>query len=281
MLMKLLKGSHVVLLGCSNGKAKTLQAQDNLDALVKLLSHQYGAKVSVRPSIWLDEKTGDHCSAPQRADYLAQALADSEVDWIMDLTGGDLANQTLAALPEAFFQHLKRDKPVYYMGYSDNSVMLNASLAHDMILPVNFFPLALVLDTASRANFESFLQNKFENHLEAFGGNIRCFLKLAGTSFWPQEIVGRRLYLEASTGSLERIQSLMVQLSQLINLDDLGEICLGQFNELDDRGQRPILVDYLSSMTKTLITQYSELGHRFPLKPFIYHVIEGDFELNH
>ena len=66
--MKRLKGSHVVLLGCSNGKAKTLQAQDNLDALVKLLSHQYGAKVSVRPSIWLDEKTGDHCSAPQRAD---------------------------------------------------------------------------------------------------------------------------------------------------------------------------------------------------------------------
>lgn len=138
-----------------------------------------------------------------------------------------------------------------------------------------------MLDTASRANFESFLQNKFENHLEAFGGNIRCFLKLAGTSFWPQEIVGRRLYLEASSGSLERIQSLMVQLSQLINLDDLGEICLGQFNELDDRGQRPILVDYLSSMTKTLITQNSELGHRFPLKPFIYHVIEDDFEPNH
>lgn len=279
--MTLLKGRHVVLLGCSNGKAKTLQAQDNLEALVKLLSHQYGAKVSVRPSIWLDEKTGDHYPARQRADYLAQALADSKVDWIMDLTGGDLANQTLAALPAAFFQHLKRDKPVYYMGYSDNSVMLNACLAHDMILPVNFFPLALVLDTASRANFDSFLQNKFENHLAAFGGNIRCFLKLAGTSFWPQEIVGRRLYLEASSGSLERIQSLMVQLSQLINLDDLGEICLGQFNELDDRGQRPILMDYLSSITKTLITQNSELGHRFPLKPFIYHVIEDDFEPNH
>ena len=279
--MTLLKGRHVVLLGCSNGKAKTLQAQDNLEALVKLLSHQYGAKVSVRPSIWLDEKTGDHYPARQRADYLAQALADSKVDWIMDLTGGDLANQTIAALPAAFFQHLKRDKPVYYMGYSDNSVMLNACLAHDMILPVNFFPLALVLDTASRANFDSFLQNKFENHLAAFGGNIRCFLKLAGTSFWPQEIVGRRLYLEASSGSLERIQSLMVQLSQLINLDDLGEICLGQFNELDDRGQRPILMDYLSSITKTLITQNSELGHRFPLKPFIYHVIEDDFEPNH
>ena len=279
--MTLLKGRHVVLLGCSNGKAKTLQAQDNLEALVKLLSHQYGAKVSVRPSIWLDEKTGDHYPARQRADYLAQALADSKVDWIMDLTGGDLANQTLAALPAAFFQHLKRDKPVYYMGYSDNSVMLNACLAHDMILPVNFFPLALVLDTASRANFDSFLQNKFESHLAAFGGNIRCFLKLAGTSFWPQEIVGRRLYLEASSGSLERIQSLMVQLSQLINLDDLGEICLGQFNELDDRGQRPILMDYLSSITKTLITQNSELGHRFPLKPFIYHVIEDDFEPNH
>ena len=279
--MTLLKGRHVVLLGCSNGKAKTTQNQDNLDALVKLLTSQYGAKVTIKPSIWLDQETGDHYPAELRADYLAQALADSEVDWIMDLTGGDLANQTLASLPAAFFKHLKRDKPVYYMGYSDNSVMLNACLAHDMIMPVNFFPLALVLDTTSRANFESFLQNEIENHLEAFGGNIRCFLKLAGTSFWPQDIVGRRLYLEASSGSLERIQSLIVQLSQLVKLDDLGEICLGQFNELDDRGQRPILVDYLSSMTKADITQNFDLGHRFPLKPFIYHVIEDDLGANH
>lgn len=271
--MTLLLASHVVLLGCSNGKAKTAQAQANLDALVKLLTNQYGAKVTIRPSIWLDEERSGHCSANLRADYLAQALADSEVDWIMDLTGGDLANQTLASLPAAFFKHLKRDKPVYYMGYSDNSVILNACLAHDMILPVNFFPLALVLDTASRANFEAFLQNKPEDNLGAFGGNIRCFLKLAGTSFWPQDIVGRRLYLEASSGSLERIQSMLVQLSQLITLDDLSEICLGQFNELDDKGQRPILVDYLSSMTEAAITENSYLGHRFPLAPFIYHSI--------
>lgn len=275
--MTLLLASHVVLLGCSNGKAKTTQAQDNLDALVKLLTSQYGAKVTIRPSIWLDEETGGHCSANLRADYLAQALADSEVDWIMDLTGGDLANQTLASLPAAFFKHLKRDKPVYYMGYSDNSVILNACLAHDMILPVNFFPLALVLDTTSRANFEAFLQNKPEDNLGAFGGNIRCFLKLAGTSFWPQDIVGRRLYLEASSGSLERIQSMLVQLSQLITLDDLSEICLGQFNELDDKGQRPILVDYLSSMTETAITENFYLGHRFPLKPFDYHGIKNEF----
>ena len=42
--MTLLQASHVVLLGCSNGKAKTAQAQANLDALVKLLTSQYGAK---------------------------------------------------------------------------------------------------------------------------------------------------------------------------------------------------------------------------------------------
>ena len=159
------------------------------------------------------------------------------------------------------------------MGYSDNSVILNACLAHDMILPVNFFPLALVLDPTSRAKFEAFLQNKPGDNLEAFGGNIRCFLKLAGTSFWPQDIVGRRLYLEASSGSLERIQSMLVQLSQLITLDDLSEICLGQFNELDDKGQRPILVDYLSSLTGTAITENFYLGHRFPLAPFIYNSI--------
>ena len=275
--MTLLHASHIVLLGCSNGKAKTTQAQDNLDALAKLLTSQYGAKVTIKPSIWLDQETGGHCPAQLRADYLAQALADSEVDWIMDLTGGDLANQTLAALPQKFFQQLNRQKPVHYMGYSDNSVMLNACLAHDMIIPVNFFPLALVLDSASRANFEAFLQNKPGDNLEAFGGNLRCFLKLAGTSFWPQDIVGRRLYLEASSGSLERIQSLIVQLSQLVNLDDLGEICLGQFNELDDRGQRPILVDYLSSMTKTAITENFYFGHRFPLKPFAYHGIKNEF----
>ena len=61
--MTLLQASHVVLLGCSNGKTKTTQAQDNLDALVKLLTSQYGAKVTIKPSIWLNQETGGHCPA--------------------------------------------------------------------------------------------------------------------------------------------------------------------------------------------------------------------------
>ncbi len=44
-----------MLLGCSNGKAKTLQAQDNLDTLSQA-SVTIWCQVSVRPSIWLDEK---------------------------------------------------------------------------------------------------------------------------------------------------------------------------------------------------------------------------------
>ncbi len=39
----------------------------------------------------------------------------------MGLTGGTLANQTLAALPAAFFQYLRRH--LLSMGYSDTKML--------------------------------------------------------------------------------------------------------------------------------------------------------------
>ena len=66
----------------------------------------------------------------------------------------------------------------------------------------------------------------------AVGGNIRCFLKLSGTPYFP-DLEGKILILEANSGRADRITACVAQLSQMGAFEKIRGILLGTFSELE------------------------------------------------
>ena len=64
------------------------------------------------------------------------------------------------------------------------------------------------------------------------GGNIRCFLKLAGTEYMP-DLEGKILLLESQSGSVSRIESFLCQLQQIGAFEKVAGVLLGTFTQLE------------------------------------------------
>lgn len=64
------------------------------------------------------------------------------------------------------------------------------------------------------------------------GGNIRCFLKLAGTGYFP-DLTGKLLLLEACGGGEAQLLTYFSQLEQLGAFRKVSGILLGTFTKLD------------------------------------------------
>ena len=73
------------------------------------------------------------------------------------------------------------------------------------------------------------------------GGNIRCFLKLAGTEFFP-ELEGRILLLEAFKGDEAQIRTYLCHLKLLGAFDRVSGILLGTFTKMEEAGRLPDLL---------------------------------------
>lgn len=63
------------------------------------------------------------------------------------------------------------------------------------------------------------------------GGNIRCFLKLAGTPYLPDPR-GKILFLESLGGGPNRMASLLAQLGQMGYLAQCRGVLLGTFTQM-------------------------------------------------
>ena len=60
------------------------------------------------------------------------------------------------------------------------------------------------------------------------GGNIRCFLKLAGTEYMP-DFTGKILLLESFSGTVAKMETYLCQLQQLGAFENVAGILLGNF----------------------------------------------------
>lgn len=94
------------------------------------------------------------------------------------------------------------------------------------------------------------------------GGNLRCFLKLAGTEYMP-DFDGKVLLLESLGGGPSRIAAGFAQLRQLGAFRKVRGVLLGTFTEMQEKRAVPdvpaLARQYMGNEIPIAMTD--EIGH--------------------
>lgn len=199
-------------------------------------------------------------SPRERARLLAHAFADPEVDAILDISGGDLANEVLP--------HLDIDSvgahPKLMVGYSDMSCILGA-LAWPTLLWNPLVGLATGFGELDAALAGQVIRPPINKQdvatLRWFGGNIRCFLKLAGTDFWP-DMSGGALLIEGQGPGLKAVAALLAHHELLGTFGRVEAVVVGQFTMIDNFHERPELLALVHEYAGMLpVVEAATIGH--------------------
>ena len=208
-----------------------------------------------------------------KSDYLNRTFADKTVKYIFDVSGGDLANELL--------DHLNKDiilnSNAIYAGYSDLTVITNAIYAmvgkRSLLYRIN--NLFLNMSGIQRERFiNTFfyggdqlldIQTVFYKgtHIEGvvIGGNIRCFLKLAGTPFYP-DFTGKILFLESLNDDIDSIRANIAQLKQQGVFNKIGGLIIGAWGKKENENASEIDRFILSVLPEKLpVVKTCEVGH--------------------
>ncbi|WP_445486567.1 S66 family peptidase [Niallia sp. 03133] len=270
------KGDAVGLIACSNGRP--IEAKTQLEELEKTLI-QLGLQPKFADTIYCVDN-GPFSGTPQkRGNELMKLFADQEVKAIFDISGGDAANQVLPYLD--FKEISKIQKP--FVGLSDLSVINNAIVACSKI-PAYHYQISNLIKQDKQNQLKLFQDVFFSSHSdmnsfktfsykwlrgekmegEIIGGNTRCFLKLAGTKYFPDP-TNKIIFLESLGGGPATLMSLFTQLEQMRCFEKCSGILLGTFTEMEAKGSVPSVEELLLEVTKTYhmpVAKTSFLGHR-------------------
>lgn len=209
-------------------------------------------------------------TAAERASELMKLFAEPSVEEIYDVSGGDLANQIL---PYLDWEAIRRSKATFW-GYSDLTTVLNAIYAKTGKSGVLYQVRHLVT-----GNFQTIQQHRFIERKELFsphfsfvqsssmegivvGGNIRCFLKLAGTPYFP-DLQDKLLFLESLGGEVPQMATYLAQLNQLGVFKKIRGLLLGTFTTMEQKSCFPDIVTLVKEIagTELPIAKTSEIGH--------------------
>ena len=258
--------NKVALVACSNGL--TVGEQETVRALINYLNNQ-GTEVQYSSNIYAtDAETERNTSGEARAKVLMGYFADPSVEAIFDVSGGDLANEILPFLD---YKIIKENVKTFY-GYRDLSTVCNAIAVKVGIATGLFQIKSVVWDESGYKKrwFEkwdgktdikvSFLRGNSMSGV-CVGGNIRCFLKLAGTEYFP-DLKGKVLVIESWGGLLPQTITLLTQLSQMNGFDRLNGIIIGAFTKLNEAGQHEIMLQEVLRIAKDIpVAVTSDVGH--------------------
>lgn len=261
------------LAGCSDPLPQS-EREDirQLPALLKTL----GVQTEISPLLLRETPP----QPEEKAGELNRFFADPDMDFIFDVSGGDLAN---TALPFLDFDVIGRSKALYF-GFSDLSVIINAILAKTGKPAVNYQIRNLLYEDAAaqRAFFrDKILPGSFspadlkprvlrgrEMHGKIYGGNIRCVLKLAGTPWWPA-IDGGILLLESLGGGVYQMVTALEQYKQLGMFDRVNGVLLGTFTKMEEERFTPTIEELVLSVTPRhiAVAKTEFVGHYPNAKP--------------
>lgn len=255
----------VGIVACSNGQKEENRSRD--DELSKYLEST-GRKVIFGKCIY--EKNGPFSgTGKERASELMKFFENPGIDEIYDISGGDLANQILEDLD---YEVIRRSRAVFW-GYSDLTTVINAIYARTGKSSVLYSIENLVREAKElqRRRFESgeklfrpdfrFVQGESMEGI-VIGGNIRCFLKLAGTRYFP-DVKGKVLFLESFGGEVPQMITYLSQLKQLGVFEQLSGVLLGTFTQMEAKKCQPDVIALVKEFAggHVTIVRTEEIGH--------------------
>ena len=208
-----------------------LYQREDIERL-KMLMEKEGLTVTVSPYLFEPFRG---LSGKDKADDLMRFFSDPDMDLIFDVSGGDIANSVLEWLD---YDVIGKSRALF-CGYSDLTTVLNAVYTCAGRETLNYQIRNLLYDNAGAAA-EYFRERILHKsvcaddlacrflrgnamHGRVLGGNIRCFLKLAGTPFFP-DLRGAVFLLEACSA-----------------FDKINGILLGTFTEMEQKGAAPAM----------------------------------------
>ena len=247
--------------------------QSNMDRLCAILSDVgYEPVISncIYPKIY-PKAYGLHGTGSERAAELMKLYTDPEITAIFDISGGDMSNELL---PYLDFEVIRNSEKKFY-GYSDLTTILNAIYAKTGKETVLYQIRNLLYrhGEVQRRDFINPLQRNGNNLYDLdyhfiqgttmegvmIGGNIRCFLKLAGTEYMP-DLHDKILLLEALNTGIPQLITFLSQLKQLHAFDLVNGILLGTFTRMEKEQVQPDAV--------TLVREFA--GPELPIAKTAY-----------
>lgn len=229
-------GDFVAITACSNPLGEG--AREKLPSLLNRLR-----------CLGLMPEVGDcvfraYSSGLERAEELMKFYRDSRIGAIFDISGGDLSNEILEYLD----YDVIKENPKYFWGYSDLTTVLNGIYARTGNTGC-LYQIRNLIGTDEKRQTEAFRSTVLGDSRELFrtswkfvqgysaegvvvGGNIRCFLKLAGTPYFPN-MKGKILFLESRSGKEPLMRAFFTQLRQMNVFTEISGLLLGTFTEYE------------------------------------------------
>ena len=266
--MMLNKNDKIALVVCSNGK--NIEDKERLEKLESILIEM--GLVPVFTKYIYKDKFERGAKAQVRGEELMSFYKNKEIKAIFDISGGDIANEILDYLD---YDVIKRNyKP--FFGYSDLTTVLNALRSQMNEVNYLYQILNIIESEEIKTSFENtfmkneqtlfdvkwkFLQgSRIEG--EVIGGNIRCFLKLVGTRYFPK-VKNKVLFIEGLGTSIEGLVTHLAQLKQIGVFDKILGLLIGTFikieKEISVEELFELIQEYIPSSLAVAKTQ--EVGH--------------------
>ena len=266
--MILKNNDKIALVVCSNGK--NIEDKDRLEKLEDILV-EMGLEPVFTKYIYKD-RFGRGAKAQVRAEELMSFYKNKEIKVIFDISGGDIANEVLDYLD---YDVIKRNyKP--FFGYSDLTTVLNGLGSQTNEANYLYQILNIIESEEIRTSFENTFMKNEQTLLdvkwkflqgssvegEIIGGNIRCFLKLSGTRYFP-EVENKVLFIEGLGTSIEGLATHLAQLKQIGVFDKISGLLIGTFTKIEKEFSVEelfkLVQDYIPSSLPVAKTQ--EVGH--------------------
>jgi muramoyltetrapeptide carboxypeptidase LdcA involved in peptidoglycan recycling len=272
------KGSMVGIVCCSNGQKTSYRGK--IDLLCSTLEEL--GLVPVLSDYIYEKEDVFSGTAKERAKTLMDFYKDDKIKEIFDISGGDIAN---GILPYIDYEVIAESKKKFW-GYSDLTTIVNAMYRKTGKASVLYQIRNLIYADKERqvANFEKAMfsdgEDLFRFHYEfiqgekmqgiVVGGNIRCFLKLAGTDYMP-DLTDKILFLESLNGTAAKMETYLAQLAQLGTFEKVKGILLGTFTEMEETECKPdiltLLKEYVGKDMPIAVTK--EIGHGVDSKAIV------------